>query len=313
MKTNSLWVEKYRSKNLDDYVGDKQLKELIQKYIESSDPQNLLLHGAPGCGKTTLAKLIYNNIDCDSKYINASDERGIDTIREKVQGFAAAASFKPIKIIVLDEADYLTIQAQASLRNIIETYSRSTRFILTCNFIERIIDPIQSRCQIFKITPPSKKEAAIHVHNILNQENIQHELEDLGLIINQYYPDLRKIINTCQMLVAEDKTNGNFYLKTKTYEKLLINSNYQNKILDELKFPKKESWQNIRQILADSNTGEFEELYRYLYDNISEYSKGHEGEIAIILEEGLYHANFRVDKEINIMATISRILQIIKY
>lgn len=308
-KVHSLWVEKYRSKTLNDYVGDKQLKELIQKYIENNDPQNLLLYGTAGTGKTTLAKIIYNNLDCDFKYINASDERGIDTIREKVQGFAAAASFKPIKIVVLDEADYLTVQAQASLRNIIETYSHSTRFILTCNFVERIIDPIQSRCQVFKITPPNKKEVALHVHNILNQENVQHEIEDLGLVINQYYPDLRKILNTCQSLVIDGGQND-FYLKIN--KEILVNNNYQTKVLGELKSGKKESWQNIRQILTDSNVGEFEELYKFLYDNLSEYSKGHEGEIVIILEEGLYHANFRLDKEINIMATISKILQTIK-
>jgi replication factor C small subunit len=125
--------------------------------------------------QNTLAKIIINHIDCDSLYINASDERGIDTIRDKVQGFASSASFKPLKIIILDEADFLTIQAQASLRNIIETYSRTTRFILTCNYLERIIDPLQSRCQVLKITPPSKKEVAQHVANVLDQEDISYE------------------------------------------------------------------------------------------------------------------------------------------
>lgn len=304
MKTHSLWVEKYRSKNLDSFVGNEQLKETIQKFLDSNDIINMCFYGPAGSGKTTLAKLIINNIDCDSLFINASDERGIDTIREKVQAFASAATFRSLKIVVLDEADFLTIQAQASLRNIIETYSRSTRFILTCNFVERIIDPIQSRCQVFKVVPPSKKEVAIHVHNVLNQENIQHEIEDLGTIINQYYPDLRKILNTCQSLVVDGILKIN--------KEVLVNNNYQNKILGELKSPKKESWQSIRQILADSNVGEFEELYRFLYDNLSQYSKGHEGEVTIILEEGQYHANFRVDKEINIMSVISKILQTIK-
>ena len=158
MKEHSLFVEKYRSQTLEDYVGNEQLKQIIGKYIETNDIQNLLLYGTPGTGKTTLAKIIVNNIDCDYLYINASDERGIDTIRDKVQGFASSASFKPLKVIILDEADFLTIQAQASLRNIIETYSRTTRFILTCNYLERIIDPLQSRCQVLKITPPSKKK-----------------------------------------------------------------------------------------------------------------------------------------------------------
>jgi replication factor C small subunit len=169
MKENSLFVEKYRSKALNEYVGNDQLKQIISQYIKNKDIQNLLLYGTPGTGKTTLAKLIVNNINCDFLYINASDERGIDTIRDKVQGFASSASFKPLKIIILDEADFLTIQAQASLRNIIETYSRTTRFILTCNYLERIIDPLQSRCQVLKITPPSKKEVAQHVSTVLDQ------------------------------------------------------------------------------------------------------------------------------------------------
>jgi replication factor C small subunit len=137
MREHKLYVEKYRSKTLDEYVGNDTLKQVIAKYIEQNDIQNLLLYGPPGTGKTTLAKLLINNINCDHLYINASDERGIETIREKVQGFASTASFKPLKVIILDEADFITIQGQAALRNVIETYSMSTRFILTCNFIER--------------------------------------------------------------------------------------------------------------------------------------------------------------------------------
>jgi len=169
MKENSLFVEKYRSKVLDEYIGNEQLKQIVSQYINNNDIQNLLLYGTPGTGKTTLAKLIVNNINCDFLYINASDERGIDTIRDKVQGFASSASFKPLKIIILDEADFLTIQAQASLRNIIETYSRTTRFILTCNYLELIIYHLQSLCQVLKITSPSKKEVSSHVTNFLEQ------------------------------------------------------------------------------------------------------------------------------------------------
>jgi len=134
MKEHSLLVEKYRPTNISNYVGNESIKNTIKKYIKQNDIQNLLFYGPAGTGKTTLAKLITNNIDCDYLYINASDERGIETIRDKVAGFASTASFKSIKIIILDEADFLTIMAQASLRNVIETFSRSTRFILTCNY-----------------------------------------------------------------------------------------------------------------------------------------------------------------------------------
>ena len=303
---NSLFVEKYRSKVLDEYVGNEQLKQIVSQYIDKNDIQNLLLYGTPGTGKTTLAKLIVNNIDCDFLYINASDERGIDTIRDKVQGFASSASFKPLKIIILDEADFLTIQAQASLRNIIETYSRTTRFILTCNYLERIIDPLQSRCQVLKITPPSKKEVAQHVAGILEQESINYELNDLVLVVNKHYPDVRKILNTCQVNTVEGKL---------TIDKSLITSNgYTDAILKELKSANKNSFKNIRQILADSNLSDFDEIYRFLYDNLDEYGKNDLAKTSIIIEieNYMYHANFRIDKEINVMALISKILQTIQ-
>jgi DNA polymerase III delta prime subunit len=305
MKENSLFVEKYRSKVLDEYIGNEQLKQIVSQYISNNDIQNLLLYGTPGTGKTTLAKLIVNNINCDFLYINASDERGIDTIRDKVQGFASSASFKPLKIIILDEADFLTIQAQASLRNIIETYSRTTRFILTCNYLERIIDPLQSRCQVLKITPPSKKEVAQHVAGILEQESINYELNDLVLVVNKHYPDVRKILNTCQVNTVD--------AELKLDKALLASSGYTDAILKELKTANKSSFKNIRQILADSNLSDFEEIYRFLYDNLDEYAKNDLAQASIIIEieNYMYHANFRIDKEINVMALISKILQTI--
>ena len=305
MKENSLFVEKYRSKTLDEYVGNEQLKQIVHQYLKNNDLQNLLLYGTPGTGKTTLAKLIVNNFDCDYLYINASDERGIDTIRDKVQGFASSASFKPIKIIILDEADFLTIQAQASLRNIIETYSRTTRFILTCNYLERIIDPLQSRCQVLKITPPSKKEVAQHISTILEQENINYKLEDLALVVNKHYPDIRKILNTCQVNNVEGTL--------KIDKTVLASNSYKDGVLKELKSPSKSSFKNIRQILADSNLDDFEEIYRFLYDNLDEYGNNDlsKAMIVIEIESYMYHANFRIDKEINVMALLASILKII--
>jgi DNA polymerase III delta prime subunit len=306
MKENSLFVEKYRSKVLDEYIGNEQLKQIVSQYINNNDIQNLLLYGTPGTGKTTLAKLIVNNINCDFLYINASDERGIDTIRDKVQGFASSASFKPLKIIILDEADFLTIQAQASLRNIIETYSRTTRFILTCNYLERIIDPLQSRCQVLKITPPSKKEVAQHISDILYKEYINYEVSDLVLVVNKHYPDIRKILNTCQV----NNVDGKLVID----DLILTSSNYTDTILKELKSVNKNSFKNIRQILADSNLDDFEEIYRFLYDNLDEYTKDdvQQAMIIIEIENYMYHANFRIDKEINVMALISKILQTIQ-
>jgi DNA polymerase III delta prime subunit len=305
MKENSLFVEKYRSKTLEDYIGNEQLKSIVAQYIEKNDLQNLLLYGTPGTGKTTLAKLIVNNFDCDFLYINASDERGIDTIRDKVQGFASSASFKPIKIIILDEADFLTIQAQASLRNIIETYSRTTRFILTCNYLERIIDPLQSRCQVLKITPPSKKEVAKHIAGILDKEEINYELGDLALIVNKHYPDVRKILNTCQVNTVDG---------TLKIDNTVLTGGYKDGLLKELKSPSKSSFKTIRQILADSNLDDFEEIYRFLYDNLDEYGNNDlaKAMIVIEIENYMYHANFRIDKEINVCALVASILKIIQ-
>ena len=204
-KHHGLLNEKYRPTTLKNFVGNENLKSQIQHFLDQNDIVNMLFYGPAGSGKTTLAKLIIQNLDCDHILINASDERGIETIRDKVSSFAMSATFKPLKIVILDEADFLTIQAQASLRNVIERFSRNTRFILTCNFVERIIDPLQSRCQVLKIIPPSKKETAKHLAWILNEESIEFEIEDVATLVNQYYPDLRKCLNTIQL----SSQNGN--------------------------------------------------------------------------------------------------------
>ena len=142
---HSLWVEKYRPNQLDNYIGNDHLKSKVSVYLESGDIPHLLLFGRAGTGKTTLAKLLVNNIDCDYLYINASDENSVDVVREKVKNFASTLGFKDMKVIILDECDYITPNAQAALRNLMETFSKNCRFILTCNYVERIIDPIQSR------------------------------------------------------------------------------------------------------------------------------------------------------------------------
>jgi len=299
---NSLLVEKYRPSNLKHYVGNENIKKSISKYLDQNDIQNLIFYGPAGTGKTTLAKLCVQNLDCDHLYINASDERGIETIRDKVQGFASVASFKPLKVVILDEADFLTIQAQASLRNIIETFSRTTRFIMTCNFVERIIDPLQSRCQVLKIVPPTKKDVAKHLNWILQQESIEHDINDLVPLVNQYYPDLRKCINTIQ-LSTQDNT-------LKLDHSILVSSNYIDKVITELsKGNKVSSFNNIRQIIADANVDDFDELFRALYDRSSEYYKDKEGTAVLAINEHQYKANFRIDKEINIMSLIQTLIK----
>ena len=295
---NSLLVEKYRPSTLENYVGNENIKKSIAKYLDQNDIQNLIFYGPAGTGKTTLAKIIVKNLDCDHLYINASDERGIETIRDKVQGFASVASFKPLKVVILDEADFLTIQAQASLRNIIETFSRTTRFIMTCNFVERIIDPLQSRCHVLKIVPPTKKDVARHLAWVLDQEKIRYEMQDLVPLINQYYPDLRKCINTIQLSTMDNDLRLD--------QSILVSSNYIDKIINELS--NKADFKTVRQIIADANVDDFDELFKSLYDKASEYLPGKEGTATILINEHQYKANFRIDKEINIMSLIQNLI-----
>jgi len=307
---HSLLVEKYRPDKLENFVGNENIKKSISKYLEQNDIQNLIFYGPAGTGKTTLAKLIVKNLDCDHIYINASDERGIETIRDKVSGFASVASFKPLKVVILDEADFLTIQAQASLRNIIETFSRTTRFIMTCNFVERIIDPLQSRCQVLKIIPPTKKDAAKHLVKILNEEKISYTNQDIKVIVNQYYPDLRKCINTIQLntLREEDEMHPTNYMVTLKLDKsVLVSSTYIKDIISELNKPKP-NFKEIRQIIANANVDDFEELFRALYENASSYLPNKEGTVAILVNDHQYKSNFRIDKEINTMSLIQNII-----
>ena len=300
IQDNSLLVEKYRPNKLENYVGNENIKKSISKYLEQNDIQNLIFYGPAGTGKTTLAKLIVQNLDCDSIYINASDERGIETIRDKVQSFASVASFKPLKVVILDESDFLTIQAQASLRNIIETFSRTTRFILTCNYVERIIDPLQSRCQVLKIVPPTKKDVAKHLAWIMDQEGIGFEMNELGAIVTQYYPDLRKCINTIQLSTQDSMLNLD--------KSVLVSSNYIDTVIDNLRYTSSKSFNDIRQIIADANVDDFDELFKSLYERASEYLPGKEGTVAILVNDHQYKANFRIDKEINAMSLISNLI-----
>ena len=180
---HSLWVEKYRPIKLEDYVGNEHLKTKVEAYIEKNDIPHLLLYGKAGTGKTTLAKLIVKSIDCDYMIINASDERNVDTIRDKVRGFASSMGFKKWKVVVLDEVDYMSYLAQPMLRNIMETFSAHCRFILTCNYVEKVIEPIQSRCQTFQIIPPTKKDVAVQMSKILKAEDIEFDPKDLVPIL----------------------------------------------------------------------------------------------------------------------------------
>ena len=303
--SNTLWTEKYRPSGVDTYLGNEHLLEKVSMYLESGDLPHLLLYGKAGTGKTTLAKILVKNIECDYLYINASDENNVDTVRTKVKQFASTIGFKDFKIIILDECDYITPNAQAALRNLMETFSKHCRFILTCNYVERIIDPIQSRCQSFQIIPPSKVQVAKHLHNILVKENIIGSPEDIKVLVESTYPDIRRVINSAQRNVVK----GRLKLDTSS----IIQNDYKLKLLKILETQnKKNAFNEIRQLLADNKITDYADLFRLLYDEVDGYGKGHLAECILIIARYELSDSQVVDKEINVMAMLIELLGVIK-
>jgi replication factor C small subunit len=298
-KQHTLWIERYRSQTLEQYIGNDAVKNRISGCIESNDIPHFIFSGTAGTGKTTLAKLIVNNIKCDYIYLNASDENGIDMIREKVKGFASSATFNPIKVVILDESDFLTQPAQAALRNIIEEYSINTRFILTCNYIERLIEPLTSRCEIHILKPPSMPDVARHVcKNILDVEGVTYDIKNVAMLIKEYYPDIRSVIKYLQAGTKDGK-----------YEWIVLNIDWLSNVIEALKGRDKKAWYTIRQIVADAQVDDFQVAYRYMFDNLDKYSYGHDAEISVILDDFIWRSGVVPDKEINFAACIAKILE----
>jgi len=299
IKEHTLYTEKFRPTNPEDYIGNEDFKEDLNKWIANQDIPHLLLHGGAGGGKTTAAKLITSNIDCDFIYINCSDENGIETIRDKVKQFASSATFRTLKIIVMDESDFISVNAQAALRNIIETFSKTTRFIFTCNYIERIIDPLQSRTSIYEISPPSKGEVAKRCVNILNEEGVEFNNGDLVQIINKTYPDIRKSLNLLQSCVKNQKLELNKNFKNQ--------NQYTDKMIELISSKSPTAFNSIRQLIADANIKEYNELYRALYNNLDSFHNPVLG--TIIIAESQYQSVMSIDLEITFMACIANLLK----
>lgn len=303
---HTLWVEKYRPDTLDGYIGNEHLKETVKSFLSRKDIPHLMFYGTAGVGKTTLAKLITKNIPCDVLYINASDETGVETVRTKIKGFASTTGFKPLKVIILDESDFLSQESQAALRNLMEKFSLSTRFILTCNYQEKMIPALVSRCQTYQINPISKKEVALHLKGIIEKESVKFKIEDVAHIVNTYYPDIRKVLNYTQqsVLAGELKLNAHDAvgtdLKNKLIEVLKTDTNIQS------------AFTTIRQLVADNDIKTFDEYYSLLYEKSEEYSRGKDITVILTIAEYVHQNTLVVDKEITFMACIAAILKSLK-
>lgn len=304
-QSHFLWAEKYRPNTLDTYICDDNLRNIISDFINRKDIPHILLHGGAGAGKTSLAKIIVKNIPSDCLYVNASDENGIDFVRTKIKGFASSSGFMPLKIVILDESDGLTVEGQSALRNLMETYSQNTRFILTCNYVEKIIKPLISRCQVFNIEPPTQRDVALHIKGILDKEDVKYQISDLKVVLNDFYPDIRKIINYLQ----QNSTTG----VLKIIKSQNASFDLKNKIIEILKNSKtnSNSFNDIRQLVNDAGTKAYDELYSELYSRTKEYAPDKELSVIIDLAEHTFQSSMVVDKEITFMSCIAKIIKTI--
>lgn len=301
---HSIWAEKYRPRSLNEYIGNDTVKGTVKIFLEKGDIPHLLLFGPAGTGKTSLGKLVTHNIICDHIYINASDENSVDNVRNKIKGFASTVGFKPLKVVFLDEGDRLTPEAQCALRNMMETYSGHTRFIITCNYHEKMIEPIVSRCQAFEIKPPSKKDVAIHLSKILQAEKVTFKPEDIGFIVNSYFPDIRKIINFTQ----QSNVNGELKIATEN----AVESDFRSKLVELLKTPSKQGvFTEIRQLVANAAFSSYDEVYKHLFNKVDEFAKGKEAVVILELADGVYQSSMVFEKEITFVAIMFKILRIL--
>lgn len=303
IKEHTLFTERFRPTDPKDYIGNEVFKASLDQWIKQQDIPHILLYGPAGTGKTTAAKLIVANLDCDHIYINCSDENGIETIREKVKSFASAATFRALKVVIMDEADFLTINAQAALRNVIETFSKTTRFVFTCNYVERIIDPLQSRTSVFEVLPPSKSEVAKRCISILDEETCNRATEDIVEIVNKTYPDIRKTLNLLQSCIVYDPA-GTFL---KLNKDIVNQKQYTDQIIDLIKSNDDKAFNQIRQLVADSNIRDYNELYRALFENLDSFHNPVLG--TIIIAESQYQSVMAPDKEITFMGCIANLIK----
>jgi len=302
-----LWTEKYRPNDIDGYVfRDQEQKNQVKGWIDSGAIPHLLFSGAPGVGKTTLAKILIKQLnidDFDVLEINASRENSIDTIRDKITGFVQTMPFGDFKVVLLDEADYISPNGQAALRGVMETYHASARFILTCNYPNRVIPALHSRCQGFHIEKVDKTEFTARVATVLVEENIEIDIEILDTYVRSTYPDLRKCLNLCQM----NSTDGKL-ANVKGDE-----GGSNDWRVDAVNLFKAGKITEARKLMCTTvRPEEMEDVFRWMYDNLELFATTPEGQDSAIMaiRTGLVNHSFVADPEINLSATMVELSQI---
>jgi len=302
-----LWVEKYRPAKVEDYVfRDDAQRRQVNSWIKDGSIPHLLLSGAAGIGKTTLARVLCNELnieDYDVLEINASRDNNVDTVRDKIINFVQMIPFGPFKVVLLDEADYLTPNAQAILRGVMETYSNHSRFILTCNYPNRIIPALHSRCQGFHIEKTDKTEFTARVATILVTEGIDFDLDTLDTYVLAAYPDLRKCINAVQQNVTDENT-----LAAPT-----VSNDSSDYKIEMVELFKKGKIQDARKLVCSkARPEEMEEIYRWLYDNLDLLAKSDEGkdQAVIVIKQGLVDHTICADSEINLASTLIKLARL---
>ncbi len=302
-----LWVERYRPKQLEEYVfRDAAQKRQVETWVKERSFPHLLLSGAAGIGKTTLAKVLIHEVGIehfDLLEINASRENNVDTVRDKIINFVQMIPFGPFKVVLLDEADYLTPNAQAILRGVMETYSSHSRFILTCNYPNRIIPALHSRCQGFHVERTDSTEFTARVATILVEEKVEFELDDLDSYVKITYPDLRKCINLVQQNVRDKK----LYSPTSDEGS---SSDYK---IEMVNLFKKGRIQDARKLLCGRiQPEEIEGVYTWMYQNIDLFGDTEEKKDSalLVIKQGLVDHTLIADPEINLAATLIKLARI---
>lgn len=304
---NKLWTEFYRPKTVDEYVfRDDRQKQQIQNWIKEKNIPHLLFSGAAGIGKTTLAKVLLNELmieEYDILEINASRENNVDTVRDKIINFVQMIPFGPFKVVLLDEADYLTPNAQAILRGVMEQYSGTSRFILTCNYPNRIIPALHSRCQGYHIEKTDQTEFTARVATILVNEGVDFDLDSLDTYIKATYPDMRKCINVLQQNVTADK-------KLMSTTESADSSDYK---IEMVELFKKGNIQGARKLICTKvRPEEIEDIFRWLYDNVSLFGNTEEqiDSALLVIKQGLVDHALIADPEINLSATLVKLARV---